>query len=155
MAIGNITVTQDVPFKEVESAFQTFDYVARRAYGIDFREILSEHNSRRRSARVRQISGVILKLNYSKESVKSGSGLDQYKWRIDEDRLARKSDDDWESRMLAAYPGRRPTESAKQQVAMRLKHETNLGRAFVQSLHEYVCKDAKTRARVKKILKPG
>jgi hypothetical protein len=63
----------------------------------------------------------------------------KYKWRIDNDRPARNSTDDWELRMLAAYPGRAPRESVKQLV-VRLKRETLLGRAFVQSLHAYVCK---------------
>jgi hypothetical protein len=142
--------------QEVELAFRTFDYVSRKAYNIRFHEVLSESNKRRRSSRVRQISGVVLKLNYSQERkiLHPLTGRTEYRWRIDSDKLARKPDNDWELRILEAYPGRAPGETGKG-VALRLKRETLLGRAFVQSLHSYVCKDADTRARVKQILKEG
>jgi hypothetical protein len=66
--------------------------------------------------------------------------------------LACKSENDWELRILETYPGRASGETCKE-VALRLKREVLLGRAFVQSIHSYICKDAETRTRVKQILK--
>ena len=101
--------------QEVELAFRTFDYVSRKAYNIRFHEVLSESNKRRRSSRVRQISGVVLKLNYSQERkiLHPLTGRTEYRWRIDSDKLARKPDNDWELRILEAYPGRAPGETGK------------------------------------------
>jgi hypothetical protein len=145
---------QDRLLYEVESLFRDFDYVCRKAYNVEFSEVLTESNRRRRSIRIRQVSGVILKLHYSEEKIieHRSTGRKEYKWRIDTEKLTRKPDKDWEFKLLEAYPGRTSAETGKN-VASRLKRETLLGLAFVQAIHRYVCKDAETRNRVRELLK--
>jgi hypothetical protein len=93
----------------IEFAFQTLDQISRKKYSKGFHELISDEDTRRISEEVRQISGVVLKLDYSDERQERT----ETKWRIDPERLERKSPNDWELRLLAAYPNRLPGETTE------------------------------------------
>ncbi|CAL79780.1 hypothetical protein BRADO6129 [Bradyrhizobium sp. ORS 278] len=135
---------------EYESVLSTFDAIARKDYGQSFRKILEDADNRRRLRRFRHILGVSMKMDFSLV-VPHKAGEVPHRWIIDPPLLAKKSSKDWQIRVLTVYPDRRPGESGKD-VALRLKRETFLARAFVKSVHQYICDDAETRKKVKDIL---
>jgi hypothetical protein len=135
---------------KLKSTLRTFDHISRKDYGLSFRAILKDTNKGRRSHRMRHLLGVSMKMSYSR-IVYEQSGEVPHKWRIDPALLSKKSTKDWELSALWVSPERRSNESVKD-VALRLHRETLLAKAFLKSIHQYICEDGDTRKQVKKIL---
>jgi hypothetical protein len=135
---------------ELSTALKTLNRISKKDYGSSFKDLLKDPDRRRRSQRMRQITGVAMKHEFSR-IVPARSGQVPHKWKIDPDLLAARPSTDWSLELLSVYPNRLPNETGKE-VALRLKRETLLGRAFVKSLHEYVCKDGPTRETVKDLM---
>ncbi len=135
---------------ELKSTLQAFNVIARKDYGVPFKKILKDTNKRRRAGRMRHLLGVSMKMSYSR-IVREQSGEVPHKWMIDPMLLSKKSVKDWELRVLSVSPERRSHESAKE-VALRLHRETLLAKAFLKSIHQYICEDGETRKKVKEIL---
>jgi hypothetical protein len=138
------------PADEFRVALNTLSSIAEKDYGISFEDLLKDSDQRRRSQRMRQITGVAMKRDFSR-LVPGRSGQVPHQWKIDPVALAARPDSDWTFKILEVYPDRTPQETGKD-VALRLKRETLLGRAFVKSLHEYICIDGETRKTVKDII---
>jgi hypothetical protein len=136
----------------IRDALKSMDAVSNAAYGKSFTAVVRDDNRRARNLRIRQLSGVMLKRDFSQKVVSSGEDSMNYKWKVDPQALASKSASDWEFKILKASPVRRPGETGKD-VAARLKREIQLGRAFVQTLHAYICNDKRVRKQVKKALR--
>jgi hypothetical protein len=140
------------PIEEFRSALKTFDHISRTDYQLSFKSILEDTDRRHRGHRVRHLTGVAMKQDFSR-LVPGQSGEVPHKWKIDPSLLATTSaTDNWGLQMLSVYPGRGPGESTKD-VALRLHRETFLARAFILSLHGYVCKDGPARKKVKQIMR--
>jgi hypothetical protein len=139
-------------FDAFRHATKMFDEISEKDYNLPFGKVLEDTDERHRSHRVRHLAGVAMKRDFSK-IVPEKSGEVPHKWKIDPGILATTPEPDhWGLQILGVYPGREPGETPKK-VALRLHRETLLARAFIQSLHEYICKDGPTRARVKQIMK--
>jgi hypothetical protein len=135
---------------ELQSTLRTFDLISRKDYGRSFKAIVKDANKRRRSHRMRHLLGVAMKMKYSR-IVSEQSGEVPHKWMIDPALLSKRSTEDWELRALWVSPERRTSESAKD-VALRLHRETLLAKAFLKSIHQYICEDGVIRKQVKEIL---
>jgi hypothetical protein len=135
----------------IRDALKSMDAVSKAAYGRSFTAVVQDDNRRARNQRIRQLTGVMLKRDFSQKLVSTGEDSMKYHWRVDPQALESKSESDWEFKILKASPVRRQGETGKD-VAARLKHETQLGRAFVQTLHAYICSDKRVRKQVKKAL---
>lgn len=136
--------------EDFEPTLKTFDIIARKDYGCSFRAVLQDRDKGRRSHRVRHILGVSMKKDFS-TIVPEPSGEVPHRWKIDPALLEKKSAKDWELRVLAVSPERLPDESGRD-VALRLHRETLLAKAFMTSIHQYICEEPETRKKVKKIL---
>jgi murein L,D-transpeptidase YcbB/YkuD len=135
----------------IQDALDSMNAVAQAAYGKSFGAVVQDDNRRTRNQRIKQLSGVMLKQDFSHQVASSGPDTMRHQWKIDSKALASKSASDWEFKFLQAAPVRRPGESGKD-VAARLRRESDLGRAFVATLHAYICNDQRIRKQVKKAL---
>jgi hypothetical protein len=135
----------------IRDALKALNALSKAAYGKSFAALVEDKNLRARNQRIRQLSGVMLKRDFSRQITHVRSDTMRSQWRIDPQALASKPATDWEFKILMASPVRQPGETGKN-VAARLRRETHLGRAFVQTLHAYLCDDKQVRKQVMKAL---
>jgi hypothetical protein len=132
-----------------------FEQLVQHEYGMTLLELLKEPNISKREKQLWRLTGVMLKQSFAypvprKPTSTTGA---RYRWDIDPVLLAKRiTDDSWEARALKGFSGRRQKESVMD-YALRLKSETNFGRAFKQTLCLYICCDPATQRLVEKALR--
>jgi hypothetical protein len=135
--------------------FEELAALAAHEYNIGLDELLNDTNAERRTKRLWRLTGVILKQNFSSPVRRRPTPLvkARYRWDIDADRLAkRERAGTWNAKIIKQLVGRRPGESPAA-FALRLKSETNFGRAFRKTLQHHICGDAEILRKIDKLLK--
>jgi hypothetical protein len=126
----------------------------RHEYDVDLVELIRHPDIEKRNKRLWRLTGVILKRDFS-EAVgrrRTATTGARFRWEIDEKRLARfVRSGSWHTKILAELVGRRPAESVVA-FGLRLKTETNFGKAFAKTLCLYICNDPQIRKEINQAL---
>jgi hypothetical protein len=130
-----------------------FDEIAMKRYQCDLEALALESSRRRAAQRMRQLVGVAIKKDYSREAPKTTrSGLPvDYQWVVDDELLGKMPDSSWQLTVLKMLP--RTEEETGRDVAARLRRETLLQRAYFKAIHPWLCQSPETREQIKEVLK--
>jgi hypothetical protein len=117
--------------------------------------LLEDSDVRKREKRLWRLAGVMLKQSFASPVTRRPTPATgaRYRWEINPALLAeRVAEDSWEVKILNGFAGRRAKESVAD-YALRLKSETNFGRAFRKTICLYVCSDPATLRFIDKALR--
>lgn len=126
-----------------EKALEDLAELAEREYGVPLSELLRDPDDKLRERRLWRLTGVILKRNYSSEAGRRPTRATGavYRWDIDPDLLAKRvKQKSWEVELLGSFTSRRKDEPIVK-YALRLKSETNFGKALRKNICGWICSD--------------
>ncbi len=143
-----------------EKHFQQLAELSDHEYNLTLAEVLQDTDHPRRERRLWRLTGVILKKRFAtavsrRPTPATGA---RYRWDIDRTLLSKRiAERAWEIEILSDLPGRRTRKGETvADFAIRLKSETNFGKAFRTKLCQWVCSDpARMRALERKITLAG
>src|SRR5450631_911237 len=92
----------------IRDALKSMNALSKAAYGKSFATLVKDKNLRARNQRIRQLSGVMLKRDFSRQIAHVRSDTMRSQWRMDPQALASKPSTDWEFKILMASPVRQP-----------------------------------------------
>ena len=139
--------------QDIQIVVSDFDKILQQDYGLTLTDVANDPGTRTR--RISHAVGVYWKKdisNLKSMRMKSAPSGYNHKWIIDPAKIESMPIQSWQIQMLVHTPSRSPGESVAD-LATRLKHETEFGRAFRAVLHSYICSDRKTLEAVDKALK--
>jgi hypothetical protein len=147
-------------YEGVQKAVALFDDIALHDYGQRLAPALRAKSLRQE--RIAHLAGVAMKREFS-VPIEMGS---EVRWKIDADKLARKSPEYWSLRVLrlsellaaAESPGMvhrvyKSRVSPPKSLALRLRRESLFWGRFKRTLHRCICDDPEIRGRVEEALK--
>ncbi|SDI38519.1 hypothetical protein SAMN04487926_11614 [Paraburkholderia steynii] len=138
----------------IDEAIRDFDEIAQKRYQTNIKTLAYDPDRRSARTRMRQVLGVAVKKEYSREIPqynRSGTLID-YQWEIDEAQLDSMPDSAWQLTLLQMVAGQPIGESGRE-VALRLRRETLLQRAYFKGIHFWLCQSPEIRRQIKQVLK--
>ncbi|AFT90154.1 hypothetical protein [Paraburkholderia phenoliruptrix] len=138
----------------IDEVIRDFDEIARKRYQTNIKGLAYDPDRRSARMHMRQVLGVVLKKEYSREIPRydrSGTLID-YRWEIDEAQLDSMPDSAWQLTLLQVIASQEIGESGRD-LALRLRRETLLQRAYLKGIHPWLCQSPEIRQQIKQVLK--
>jgi hypothetical protein len=139
--------------EDLRMAVDELEKVLKQDFGVTLAEVARD--PRRRTQRLTHAVGVLMKRDYSRLETRRSKNAPrgtERKWVIDPVLAATMPPTAWQMQVLKLAPERKRGESPAR-LAVRLKRETKLGKAFRDTLHGFICDDPEVRKKIEGALK--